>query len=322
MRLPERVTIVEVGPRDGLQNETETVPTSIKIELVDRLTMAGLRHIEVSSFVHPKWVPQLRDAEEVFAAIRRHPSVTYMALVPNERGYERALACGVTAVRLVVSASEALNYSNFQRTVQESITECERMIQRAAQDGVWVGGIIAAAFGCPYEGEVPVAQVLAVARAFQAMGVQEIILADTAGMGDPRQVYRIACEALKQLGGMKLGCHLHNTRNTGYANIVAAMQAGISSFDTSIGGLGGCPYTPGATGNVATEDTVHMLECMGVHTGVNLEALIEIAQWLQSVLGRPLPGYVMKAGPTPRQRFGELSRAVQNTVSVRGVAER
>lgn len=311
MQLPERVTIVEVGPRDGLQNEAETVPTPVKIELVNRLMAAGLRHIEVSSFVHPKWVPQLQDAEQVFAAIRRQHSVSYIALVPNERGYERALACGVTAIRLVVSVSEALNYSNFRRTVRESLAECEGIVYRAAQDGVGVSGFVAAAFGCPYEGEVSLAQVLAVARAFQAMGVQEIILADTAGMGDPRQVYRIACEFLEQLDGMKLSCHLHNTRNTGYANIVAAMQAGVSSFDTSIGGLGGCPFTPGATGNVATEDTVHMLECMGVRTGVNLEALIEIACWLQSVLGRPLPGYVMKAGPAPRRDFGNSAERLR-----------
>ena len=297
MRLPDQVTIVEVGPRDGLQNEAELIPTAIKIELVNRLARVGLRHIEVSSFVHPKWVPQLKDADQVFGTIERQPVVNYMALVPNERGYERAIACGATAIRLVVSASQALNYSNFRRTVQESLIECERIIQRAAQDSVWVGGIVAAAFGCPYEGEVPISQVLAVARAFQSLGAQEIILADTAGMGDPRQVYRITYQVRERLGEVKLGCHFHNTRNTGYANIVAAMQAGIASFDSSIGGLGGCPYTPGATGNVATEDTVHMLVRMGVRTGINLEELIEIARWLQSVLGRALPGYVMKAGP-------------------------
>lgn len=296
MPMPSRVTITEVGPRDGLQNESAYVEPARKVELIDRLAAAGLRRIEATSFVHPKAIPQLRDAAEVMAALPRRAGVTYTVLVPNEIGARNAIAAKADELATVVAASETMNQKNVNRTIAESLAGFEGVATLAAEAGVpWVG-YVSTAFGCPYEGEVPPANVIEVAKRIRALGAQGIALGDTIGCGNPQQVKALVRIFRDALPDTPLRIHFHDTRGIGLANMLAALEEGIDHFDGSLGGLGGCPYAPGAAGNVATEDMVYMLEQMGIETGVDLRALIAVAQWAEALVGRPLPGRVKQAG--------------------------
>ncbi len=298
--LPRQVTIIEVGPRDGLQNISLFLPTSDKIRLVNALAHAGLRQIEATSFVHPKAIPQLQDAEALMSGIERVPGVRYCALVPNERGAQRALASGVDEITLVVSASESHNRNNVRRSVEESLKGFLPIAALAKDAGVPVRGGIATSFGCPFEGRVSTERVVAIAKRLQDLGVTEVVLADTTGMANPVQVVATLEHVRAALHDLELSVHFHNTRGAGLANALAALQAGVTVFEASLGGLGGCPFAPGATGNVCTEDLVHMFEQMGIQTGVNIDELVVVANMAQELLGQELPGQVMKAGPANR----------------------
>lgn len=289
--------IREVGPRDGLQNEAP-VPVADRVRLIDALAEAGLRRIEAASFVHPKAVPAMAGAEEVLAAIDRRPGVAYTALVPNRRGAERALAAGADELETAVSASATHNGKNWNRTPDETMEEIAGVIELAHAAGRPVDAGVATCFGCPYEGDIDPAVVAGYARRLVDLGADTVFFGDTTGMGSPRRVNGLldAVEA----AGIDLGVvslHLHDTRGTGLANAYAALERGVTRFDASVGGLGGCPYAPGASGNVATEDLVHMFEDLGVATGVSLERLIAAAHLAEEIVGRRLPGQVMRAGP-------------------------
>ena len=301
MRLPSRVTVCEVGPRDGFQIEPEFIATSAKVEVVDLLTEAGVPRIEVTSFVHPRVVPQTRDAEEVMARIRRRPGTRYAALVPNDKGAVRAVDAGVDAIHTVVSASESHNLANVNMSIAESVDKLRAVMQVAERARVHVGYGISTAFGCPFEGEVPVAQLERVVARLVDIGARAIGLADTTGMANPRQVARTLEHLVPRFAGVEWTLHTHDTRALAIANILAAMDAGVGSFDASIGGLGGCPFAPGASGNVCTEDLVHGLHAMGIETGIDLERLLAASRRVQEILGRALPGQVVKAGPWTRR---------------------
>jgi (R)-citramalyl-CoA lyase len=293
------VTIIDVAPRDGLQNEPEILAPAVRAELVTRLLAAGVPCVEVGSFVNPQQVPQMAGAAEVVTRLLPHgdqaPRTAQLtALVPNSRGYQLAVAAGLRHVRLVLAASERLNQANFKRSVAESLADFTQIAADAVRDGVRFGVAIGAAFGCPFTGHVPAERVLAIAAQLTALGAHEIILADTTGMAVPSQV-RAVCAALPDTALRTI--HLHNTRNTGYANAYAALEAGVTRFDAALGGIGGCPFAPRAVGNLATEDLVHMLNGMGVQTGIDLAALLETSDWLSTQLGKPLPALVGKAGP-------------------------
>lgn len=296
--LPEHVTIIEVGPRDGLQTESRFLATEHKAELIRRLVQAGIKELEITSFVHPKWVPQLADAEHLLSILDT-PSddVTYIALIPNEKGYERALHAGLRKIRMVVVATETFNKKNFNQPIQQTLESYFRIAECCHRDHMTPAAVISAAFGCPYEGAVPEERPLGIARKLYECGIHEIVFADTTGMANPRQVYTLISDARDKLPNAIIGCHFHNTRNTGFSNALAALQAGVSRIDSSIGGLGGCPFAPRASGNVATEDLVHMLQGMRIRTEIDLDALIACAEWVEQQIGRPLPGQVMKAGP-------------------------
>ena len=297
---PEAVEIGEVGPRDGLQNEA-TVPIGDRIRLIDALSATGLRRIEAVSFVSPAAIPPMAGAGEVMAGITRVPGVTYRALVPNVKGAELALVADVDEIEVVVSASETHNQRNVKRSVADSIAAAAELTELAHTAGTPVEAIVSTAFGCPYEGDVPEARVAELAQQLRDGGADRLSFGDTTGMATPRRVQAVL-DALGAVGiaGSEVGLHFHNTRGTGLANVVVAMELGVTRFDASIGGLGGCPYAPGATGNIVTEDLVHMLEDMGVHTGVDLDALIVCAHVAQDIVGRELPGQVMRAGPRTR----------------------
>jgi len=301
MKLPERVTICEVGPRDGFQIEPDWISTEQKIEAVDLLSAAGLPRIEVTSFVHPKVVPQLRDAEAVMAGIRRRPGTRYAALVPNDKGAVRAVDAGVDELHTVVSASESHNLANVNMTVAESLDKLRAVMLVAARAKVHVGCGISTSFGCPFEGEVPVSGLEGVVRRLVDIGARTIALADTTGMANPRQVQHTLEHLMPKFPGVEWILHTHDTRAMAIPNILAAMECGVSSFDASVGGLGGCPFAPGASGNVCTEDLVHCLHAMGVQTGVDLEGLIAGARRVQEIVGRPLPGQIIKAGTWQRR---------------------
>ena len=289
--------IREVGPRDGLQNEAP-VPVADRVRLIDALAAAGVRRIEAASFVHPSAIPAMAGAEEVLAAVERRPGVSYTALVPNRRGAERALAAGADELEAVVSASATHNQKNLKRTPGETLDEIAGIVELAHAAGRPVDAGVATCFGCPYEGDIDPAVVAGYARRLLDLGADTVFFGDTTGMGSPRRVDRLldAVEAAQiDLGLVAL--HLHDTRGTGLANAYAALQRGVSRFDASIGGLGGCPYAPGASGNIATEDLVHMLEDLGVATGISLESLIAAAHLAEEIVGRRLPGQVMRAGP-------------------------
>ena len=297
--LPSNVRIREVGPRDGFQNEPETIPTAEKVRLIDLLSGSGLRRLEVTSFVRPDVIPQLSDAEEVLAAVRRRDGVSFSVLIPNERGLERALGVRdrFDEINVFVSASETHNRKNVNRSIEESLAGLERTLATAGEAGLRCEGVISTSFGCPYEGEVPPERVFSIAERLAAAGCAEIGFGDTTGMANPRQVGEFFAAARERLGAVELTAHFHNTRGQGLANVLAALERGVDSFESSFGELGGCPVPPGATGNVATEDVVSMLHEMGVETGIELPRLIEASRAAQEVLGRRLGSHVLTAGP-------------------------
>jgi hydroxymethylglutaryl-CoA lyase len=302
--LPQTVRIREVGPRDGFQNEPEVIPTAEKVRLIGMLAATGLGRLEVTSFVRPDVIPQLADAEEVLTSIERVDGVAYSVLIPNEKGFERALAHRdrFDEVNLFLSASETHNRENVNRSIAESLEGLERVIERARSEGLRCEGVISVSFGCPYEGEVPADRVFGIADRLAAAGCEEVAFGDTTGMANPRQVGEFFAAARERLGGVELTAHFHNTRGQGLANALAALEAGIDSFESSFGELGGCPVPPGSTGNISTEDLVSMLEEMGVETGVDLTKLVEASRAAQEVLGRPLGAHVLRAGPVDWHR--------------------
>ncbi len=295
MSLPERVTIVEVGPRDGLQNEPETVPTEVKIGFIDRLSRTGLQVIEATSFVHPKWVPQLADGAEVLAGITRQPDVRYPVLVPNERGLERALEAGVTEVAVFAAASEAFSERNLNRSIAESLEMFAPVVRRALDEGLHVRGYVSMVCGCPFQGEVPVDDVARVTVSLFELGCREVSLGDTIGVGTVGQVQHLLEQLAPQILLDRLAVHMHDTYGQGLANTLAAFEAGVRTADTSAGGLGGCPFAAGATGNLATEDLVYALEGSGVATGVDLDDLLATTVWMSDQLGRPPSSRVARA---------------------------
>lgn len=297
--LPSRISLREVGPRDGLQNEPP-VSTDAKVAVIDKLSQTGVQRIETVSFVHPKAIPQMADADEVWSRVRRNADVRYSALVPNVRGAQRALDAGFTEVEAVVSASDTHNRKNVNRSTQESLDDVARLVELAHARGATCQVIVSTAWGCPYEGDVPVERVLRVAGRAAADGADSISFGDTTGMATPGRVIRLVGEFRSAYPDMPLNLHFHNTRGTGLANVLAALQLGVADFDASVGGLGGCPYAPGATGNIASEELVHMVEDMGVQTGVDLDRLVEAAAEAERAVGHTLPSQVLRAGPRTR----------------------
>jgi hydroxymethylglutaryl-CoA lyase len=297
----ERVNIREVGPRDGFQNEPEIIPTDDKVRLVEMLARTGLRRLEVTSFVRADVIPQLADGAEVLRRARIPDDVSVTVLIPNERGLDNALELRdrFDEVNLFLSASETHNRKNVNRSIEESLSGLERVLERARAEGLRCEGVISVAFGCPYEGEVPRERVFAIARRLVEAGCQEIAFGDTTGMANPRQVREFFAEADL---GVELTAHFHNTRGQGLANVVAALDAGVRSFESSFGELGGCPVPKGATGNIASEDLVSMLHEMGYETGIDLERLLACAREVRRVLGRPLGSHVLTAGPVDWHR--------------------
>jgi hydroxymethylglutaryl-CoA lyase len=307
--LPGAARIREVGPRDGFQNEPETIPTERKIELIDALARTGLRRIEVTSFVRAEVIPQLADAPEVLAGIDVPESVSVSVLIPNERGLENALAvrdslaatrpqrAAFEEINVFLSASETHNRKNVNRSIADSLAGLQTVLGRARGAGLRCEGVISTSFGCPYEGHVPPERVLEIAATLREAGAEELAFGDTTGMANPNQVREFFHTARERLADAELTAHFHNTRGQGLANVLAALEGGVSSFESSFGELGGCPVPPGATGNIATEDLVSMLHEMGIHTGINLPALIECARSVQRVLGRPLGSHTLVAGP-------------------------
>ena len=287
------VTISDVGPRDGLQNQPKTLAPQVRAELVERLADAGLRRIEAVSFVNPKLVPQMADAEEVIERVKRRDGVVYAGLALNERGYDRLTAAGLDEVHFAFAATETFNRRNQNASVDESVAAAERIAGRAAADSIRSTVTIGVAFGCPFEGRVDPGRVADLAERL-APSFDEVVFADTIGVAVPRQI-RDGLGRVR-LPGTAVGAHLHNTRNTGYANALAALESGATVLDASIGGIGGCPFAPRATGNIATEDLVYVLHGEGIDTGIDLEALISVAEWLEGVLDRPLEGHVYRAG--------------------------
>jgi len=294
------IELLEVGPRDGLQMESAVVPTEVKAQLIERLMQAGLKRIEVTSFVNPKKVPQMADAEELLSRLKRPDGVWFTGLVLNRKGLDRAIAAGCNEIGMVVVASDTFNRRNQGVSTEESITAWLDIAKSAKAAGVRAQVSVSAAFGCPFEGEVPIKRVIEIAQRVAEAEPHEICFADTIGVGVPSQVTELLTKAQAALNGMRLRCHFHNTRNTGIANAFAAVEAGAVALDASIGGVGGCPFAPAATGNISTEDLLYMLDRSGVETGVSLNAMIETARWLQEQLGRPIPGMLMKAGPFPK----------------------
>ncbi|MDW5592760.1 hydroxymethylglutaryl-CoA lyase [Conexibacter stalactiti] len=297
--LPDRVHVREVGPRDGFQNEPETIPTAVKVELVQRLVKAGVTRLELTSFVRADVIPQLADAAELLRAVELPDAVSVSVLIPNERGLDVALELRdrFDEVNVFLSASETHNRKNVNRSVADSLAGVERVIGRARAAGLRCQGTIATAFGCPYEGRVEPARVAEIARALQAAGCEEVAFGDTTGMANPAQVRSLFPRWAEALPGAELTAHFHNTRGQGLANVLAALDAGVSSFESSFGELGGCPVPVGATGNVASEDMVSMLHEMGVETGIDLDGLLDAARAAQAHLGRPLSSHVLTSGP-------------------------
>jgi hydroxymethylglutaryl-CoA lyase len=297
--LPTAISLREVGPRDGLQNEAP-VPTEAKVALINALSGTGVGRIEAVSFVHPKAIPQMADADEVWQQIKRSDDVRYSALVPNLRGAQRALTAGFHEIEAVVSASDTHNRKNVNRSTAESLDDIAELIAQAHAAGATCQVIVSTAWGCPYEGDVPVQRVVDVAGRAVKDGADGISFGDTTGMATPSLVTRLVGEFRTAYPETPLNLHFHNTRGTGLANVLAALELGVSDFDASVGGLGGCPYAPGASGNIASEELVHMVEDMGVATGVDLEALIDAAREAERLVGRTLPSQVLRAGPRTR----------------------
>jgi hydroxymethylglutaryl-CoA lyase len=294
--LPGAVEVDEVGPRDGFQAEDEFIPTGRKLEIIDALSRTGVTAIQVTSVVHPKAVPQLVDAEEVMARIERVPGVRYTVLVPNLRGAERAVPMNADGWELMLSVTDSHSRSNANRSTEEALKGMEPVVALARESGVEVTGSMATALGCPFEGKVPFERVLYVAEAYRAMGVSHISVADTVGVADPRLVFETMSGLKESLPDVALGLHLHNTRGMALANVVAALHAEVTEFDSALGGLGGCPFAPGASGNVSTEDLVHMLDLMGIRSGVDLDAVLAVSREVKKIAGHPLESAVARAG--------------------------
>jgi len=292
-----QITLVDVAPRDGIQNEKLMISAADKLELIRRLAAAGMRWIEVASFASPKWVPQMADAEEVFAAASRIPGIRPIVLVLNDRGYERAVAAGAHYIRLVVASTDTMNTKNANALPEQTMASYRPIFERARRDGVELTGAIATAFGCPYEGPVDPARVLRLATQFVEAGVAEVDFADTVGMAVPPQIERMLVRARALFPAVRLGIHVHNTRNIGLANAYAAVRNGADVLDASTGGAGGCPFAPKATGNIPMDDLVFMLEGMGIKTGIDLDALVDTSHWFEELLHKPLPAMLPKAGP-------------------------
>ncbi|MEO6867295.1 MAG: hydroxymethylglutaryl-CoA lyase [Gaiellales bacterium] len=297
--LPNRVDVIEVGPRDGLQNESVQVPTETKIELVERLSAAGLSEVEVTSFVSPRAVPQLADATEVFTGVTQHEGVRYPVLTPNERGYDAARAAGATSIAVFTAASESFAQRNVNASIAETIARFTPLVARAAADGVHVRGYVSTAWGCPFEGPIEPSAVHRVVEQLADLGITDISIGDTIGVAVPAEIEPVVAPLLEFDADLRIALHLHDTRGTALANAWAGLQLGVSAFDTSVGGLGGCPFAPGATGNLATEDLVWMLQRSGIETGIDLDALIETARWITDAIGRPLSGHVAGARVWP-----------------------
>lgn len=287
MGMPKRVSIVEVGPRDGLQNEAEPIATAAKLELIDRLGTAGLKRIEAASFVSPKWVPQMADHREVMTGIRRRPGVIYSALTPNLKGLEAALECGVQEVAVFAAASEAFSQKNINCSIAESLARFEAVLERAKQANVRVRGYVSCVLGCPYEGEIGPARVAEVSRALYEMGCYEVSLGDTIGIGTPLKAKRLLDAVDRDIPRDKLAAHFHDTYGQALANLYAVLEEGIGVIDSAVAGLGGCPYAKGATGNVATEDVIYLLNGLGIDSGVNLDELAETGVWITQTIGKP-----------------------------------
>ena len=292
------VRIVEVGPRDGLQNEKTLLPPDVKIALIDRLSTTGLKTIEATSFVSPRWVPQLADAEEVFRKIRKVPGVGYPVLVPNEQGYRFARAAGATEVSVFTAASEAFNRANINATIAESLLRFQPILESAKADGVKVRGYVSTALGCPYQGEVPVADVVSVAKRLYDMGCYEVSLGDTIGVGTPVKARAMLHAVSQEVPMHALAVHFHDTYGQALANIMACLDEGVRVVDSAVSGTGGCPYAKGATGNVASEDVVYMLQGIGMQTGINLDLLVATGAWLATQLNKPTASRVTKARTT------------------------
>jgi hydroxymethylglutaryl-CoA lyase len=305
MTLPERVTVVEVGPRDGLQNEPGTVPTDVKIGFIDRLSRTGLSVIEATSFVHPEWVPQLADGAEVLAGITRQPGVRYPVLVPNERGLDRALEAGVTDIAVFAAASEAFSERNLNRSIADSLEMFAPVVRRAVDEGLNVRGYVSMVCGCPFQGEVPVDDVARVTVALFELGCREVSLGDTIGVGTVGQVQHLLEQLASRVLLDRIAVHMHDTYGQGLANTLAALEAGVRIADTSAGGLGGCPFAAGATGNLATEDLVYALEGSGVATGVDLDDLLATTVWMADQLGRRPSSRVARAVMARQRDAGE-----------------
>ncbi len=289
-----KVTICDVGPRDGLQNDPKVLDPATRAELVNRLAATGVPRIEAVSFVHPGRVPQMAGAEAVVEGIERREGVTYAGLALNERGYDRLRETDLDEVHFALAVSDEFNRRNAGASTEDSAAVGERIVERALADGLRVTATLGTAFGCPFEGRIEPSRVLALAVRFAAAGAHELVFADTVGVGVPRQVRQLVADGLRL--GVPIGVHLHNTRSTGIANAFAAVEAGATVLDASVGGTGGCPFAPRATGNISTEDLVYLLHGEGVETGIDLDALVAVAEWLEGVLGRPLEGMVYKAG--------------------------
>jgi len=289
MNWPARVTIKEVGPRDGLQNEKVIVATPDKIAWINQLSRTGITSLEITSFVNPKWIPALADAAEVARGIERMPGITYSALVPNRQGLERALEANVDEAAIFMSASETHNQRNINKSINATVPILHEVVQAAHSAGKSVRGYVSTVFGCPYEGPVSIDEVIRVSETLFEMGIGELSLGDTIGIANPKQVEDVLEMLLKRFDAEKLALHFHDTRGTALANILASMNMGITTFDASVGGLGGCPYAPGASGNVASEDLLFMLDSMGIQTGINQEKLLSAARYIQEKVGRTLP---------------------------------
>ena len=315
---PSRVTIYEVGPRDGLQNEDAIVPTEAKVTYIDMLSDAGFSFIEATSFVSPKAVPQLGDASEVMASITRRPGLRYPVLVPNERGMQRALEAGATDVAVFTAASESFTRANINSTIRESIEKFKPVVAIAQAEGVAVRGYVSTAFGCPYEGYVPPAKVLEVAGMLNDIGVVDISLGDTIGVATPRSTAEVLSVVLRDIDVTRLAVHFHDTRGTALANVLTSLQMGITTIDSSSAGLGGCPYAPGAAGNLATEDLLYMLEGMGIETGVDIGKVAAASLYILGVLRKSPPGkflqaYIGEQGTPTKGAQGALASAASST---------
>lgn len=295
MKWPEKVTIKEVGPRDGLQNEKSFIPTDDKVNWINQLSRTGLTYVEITSFVHPKWIPALADADEVAARIDRAPGVSYGALVPNRYGLERALAANIDEVAVFMSASETHNRANINKSIAETFPVLEKVVQEAHAAGKRTRGYISTVFGCPYEGDVDTDTVIRVADALLAMGIEQLSLGDTIGAAGPRQVKYVLTRLLDRFPQEQLALHFHDTRGTALANVLAALDMGMTTFDGAAGGLGGCPYAPGAAGNAATEDMLYMLSEMGIKTDVSFDKMLHAARFIQRKMGRTLPSHNLQA---------------------------